>query len=280
LVSNVTRHPKRDTNNPTDKVSADQKDTAHTKFQAIVFAYGVLSDPIRRKRYDTTGSTSESVGLDDDFNWNDFYRSQFADVVTEEAITKFSREYKNSIEEKDAVLAAYRQGKGKWDAIYEVVMLSNPLDDEERFRGIIDQGIEDGEVDAYKSYTHESKKSKDGRMKAAALEGEEAMAYAQELGVADKLFGKKGGKKGGKKDDGESGLAALIKSRQVDRGSFFDHLEAKYAVPEKKGNAKKGKKRGSEDEEEGDLPSEEAFQAAAERLKSGPDGRKSKKAKH
>jgi DnaJ family protein C protein 9 len=160
-------------------------------------------------------------------------------------------------------------------------MLSNPLDDEERFREIIDEGIKNGEVEAYKAYTSETQKSKDARMKNARDEGEEAMAYAEELGVAEKLFGKKGGKKGGKKDNGDEGLAALIKSRQVDRDSFFDHLEAKYAS-EPKSKGKKGKKRGSEDEDQGDMPSEEAFQAAAARLKNGTattDGRKAKRTK-
>lgn len=266
-----------------DKASPDEKDSAHTKFQEIVFAYGVLSDPARRKRYDATGSTSETVDFDG-FSWTEYYRAQFTDVVTDEAIEKFSNKYKNSIEEKDDILEAYRKGKGKWQVIYETVLLSNPLEDEDRFRGIIDEGIEKGEVDAYKAYTAETQKSKDARMKEANREGKEAMEYAEELGIAEKLFGKKGGKKGGKKDSGEDGLAALIKSRQADRGSFFDHLEAKYGAPEKKTKAKKGKKRSSDDDDEqGDMPSEEAFQAAAARLKNGTagasDGRKAKKAK-
>lgn len=202
-------------------------------------------------------------------------------MITDEAIEKFSNAYKNSIEEKDDVLEAYRKGKGKWSIIYETVMLSSPLDDEERFREIIEEGIKNGEVQAYKAYTSEIQKSKDARMKAARDEGDEAMAYAEELGVAEKLFRKKGGTKAGKKDDGEGGLAALIKSRQVDQISFLDHLEAKYASGSKS-KGKKGKKRGSEDEDQGDMPSEEAFQAAAARLKSGTansDGRKAKKTK-
>lgn len=261
-----------------DKAAPDQKYSAHSRFQDIVFAYGVLSDPARRKRYDETGSTSESIDFDG-FSWSDYYRSQFADVITVDSIKKFSKEYKGSIEEKDDVLEAYRSGKGKWSVIYEKVMLSEPLEDEERFRGIIDEGIENGEVKAYKAYTEETQRSRDERMRDAEDEGKEAMAYAEELGVADKLFGKKDGKKGRKKDNGEAGLAALIKSRQVDRSSFFDQLQAKYA-PEKKS---KSKKRGSEDEDLGDMPSEEAFQAAAARLKNGvtgtSEGRKAKKTK-
>ena len=40
-----------------DKASPEDKDSAHTKFQEIAFAYAILSDQRRRKRYDTTGRT-------------------------------------------------------------------------------------------------------------------------------------------------------------------------------------------------------------------------------
>lgn len=266
----------------TDKAAAHLKDVAHTKFQEIAFAYAVLSDPLRRKRYDATGSTAESIESSDDFSWSEFYRSQFADIVTSESIEKFAQSYKNSIEEKDDVLKAYRKFQGGWDAIYATVMLSNPLEDEERFRCYIDEAIEKGEVQAFKAYTEESDKVKAARMKAARREGKEAMEYAEKLGVKDKLFGKKGGKK----ESSEDALAALIMQKQAGRGDFFDHLEAKYAGKEKPAKAKKGKKRASEGEDDEDgMPSEEAFQAAAARLKSrnaggeASEGRKAKRTK-
>jgi len=269
-----------------DKVSTSEKETAHTKFQELVFAYSILSDPIRRKRYDTTGSTAESVDFDD-FSWSDFYRSQFADIVNSASIQKFSDEYKGSIEEKDAVLENYRTSQGKWAGIYANVMLSDPLEDEERYRGYIDEAIEKGEVDAYKAYTHESEKQKEKRMKEARREGKEAMAYAEELGVSEKLFGTKAKK--GKKENAEAGLADLIRSRQAGRGSFLDQLEAKYAAKEKdtkKGKSRKGKRDSEEIEDEDDgMPSEEAFQAAAAKLggakkAAGDDEPKRKRAKH
>jgi DnaJ family protein C protein 9 len=256
------------------------KEEATTKFQEIAFAYAVLSDPIRRKRYDVTGSTAESLSIDEDFSWADFYSEQFRDVVTSDAIDAFSKIYKGSDEEKDDVLAAYEDGEGVWDAIYEAVMLSNPLEDEERFRGYIDEAIEKGEVKAFKAYTKESKKAKKERMDAAKGEAAEAEEMAKELGVHDKLF-KKG--KGSKKEADEDALKALIQGRAAGRSSFLDNLEAKYAGQQKKGKKGKGK-RGSEEVEDGE-PSEEAFQAAAARLKNGKTSseasgaRKVKKAK-
>ncbi|KAL3423841.1 LysM domain-containing protein [Phlyctema vagabunda] len=263
-----------------DKAPEHLKDAAHTQFQEVAFAYAVLSDPQRRKCYDATGSTSESIVDSEGFSWSDFYSEQFRDIISGDAIEKFAKEYKGSDEEKDDILNAYEKCEGSWEGIFEVVMLSTPKNDEPRFRAIIDAAIESGDVEAYDAYTKETRKSKAKRLAKANEEEEEAMELAKELGVADKLFAK--GKKG-KKEGGDDALAALILQRQAGRGSFLDNLEAKYGQPKSK--AKKGKKRASEDEEDGGMPTEEDFQKAAEKLKkkksSGDtaDGRKSKRTK-
>jgi DnaJ family protein C protein 9 len=268
-----------------DKAPANLQDDAKLKFQEIAFAYAVLSDPVRRKRYDVTGSTSESIDFDG-FSWSEFYQEQFRDVVTADAIEQFAKGYKNSPEEKDDVLEAYRQSKGRWSDIYETVMLSDPLEDEDRFRTIIDDAIAKGEVEAYKAYTKETKKDKTARMKAARKEGEEALAYARELGVEEKLFGTG---KGRKKESCEDALSALIKKNQAGRSSFLDQLEAKYAGNSKSSKGKKSRLRDLEDDVDDahGMPSEEAFQAAAAKLKGkksaagddASDGRKAKRAK-
>ncbi|TQN69732.1 DnaJ-like protein subfamily C member 9 [Colletotrichum shisoi] len=248
--------------NHPDKVADDKRDEAKEKFQSIAFAYAVLSDPARRNRYDSTGSTSESIVDSEGFNWSDFYREQFRDAISADAIAKFAKKYKGSDEEKDDVLLAYTEHKGDMDKIYDTVMLSNVLEDDERFRTIIDDAITSKDVPTFKRYTKESKLSKAARVKAAKGEAQEAEEYAKELGVHDKLFG--GGKatKGRKKakEGGEDDLAALIKSNQQKRAGFLDDLAAKYGATSQ---PKKGKRRAVEEEE----PSEEAFQAAAARLK-------------
>ncbi|KAL2197839.1 hypothetical protein P885DRAFT_33898 [Corynascus similis CBS 632.67] len=238
-----------------DKASEDKKDEAKEKFQQVAFAYAVLSDPIRRKRYDETGSTSEAVVDSDGFSWSEFYREQYRDAVSEEAIKKFAAEYKGSAEEKDDILAAYEEFEGNMDGVYESVMLSDVLEDDTRFREIIDTAIEAGDVPRFDAYAKETKKSRHARVKAAKKEAQEADELARELGVYDKLRGSGGKKKTNK--DSETGLAALIQRNQASRASALDRLAEKYGAVPKAG---KGKKRGAKELEEPDI-SEEQFQA-------------------
>ena len=255
-----------------DKVGEDKKDEATAKFQRIAFAYAVLSDPVRRKRYDDTGSTSESIVDSDGFSWTDFYREQYRDVVTEEAISKFAKKYKGSDEERDDLLAAYEKFKGNMGKIYQTVMLSNVLEDDDRFRKILDDAIAAGDVPAHKAYTNESQRSKEQRIKNAQREAKEAEEHAAELKAREKSSGKKS-KKSKDEPSSMADLAAMIQRNQSSRMSALDKLAEKYgAVPKAKGGAKK---RGAKVLEEPDI-SEEQFQALqanmAKKAKKGRGG--------
>jgi DnaJ family protein C protein 9 len=229
----------------------------------------VLSDPARRKRYDETGSTSESIVDSEGFNWSDYYREQFKDAVSTDAIEKFAKQYKGSDEEKDDILAAFELHEGDLDGVYEMVILSDVLEDDERFREIIDEAIKKKEVPNFKVYNSESTKKRQQRLqkarKEAAKEAKEAEEYAKELGVHDKLYnnhrsqdkGTSKGKSKTSKDSSEDALAALIQKRQQDRSGagFLDRIAEKYGATS---TGKKGKKRASPPDE----PPEEMFQAA------------------
>lgn len=165
------------------------------------------------------------------------------------------------------MLAAYTKAKGKMGIVYQLVMVSNPADDDKRFREIINKAIEDEDVVAFDSFTQESQKSIDARIANADSKSErkEAEEYAKELGVHDKLFGKnkaKAKKAAGKKqaNNDEDALAALIQGRQKSTSNqdFLANLEAKYAPK------KKGKKRAEPDMDE---PPEEAFEKTAKKAK-------------
>ncbi|KPI38355.1 putative J domain-containing protein [Cyphellophora attinorum] len=237
-----------------DKAAESDKAAAHLKFQEIALAYAILSDERRRKRYDTTGNTSESLDLeDDDFNWTDFFREQSAAMVDGAMIDKIKKDYQGSEEERDDILQAYEEAEGDMDAIYEQVMCSSVLDDDERFRHIIDEAIKDKTVQAYKAYTKESKASRKQRVAKARAEEGEAMELAEELGVKDKLFGDGSKKKG----NDEDALKALIQQRGQSRSdNFLANLEAKYG-----GGGKKSKRK------ESDEPPEELFAKNAKKPK-------------
>ncbi|PWY74435.1 DnaJ-domain-containing protein [Aspergillus heteromorphus CBS 117.55] len=249
-----------------DKAPAKLKDEANRTFQQIAFAYAILSDERRRRRFDLTGSTAEAVEADDDFDWMDFYREQFSSAIDTNALDKLKQEYQGSEDEVKDILAAYENFRGDMDKIYDSVMLSNVIDDDARFRAIIDTAIAEDRIKEYKKYVEEPEKKRQLRLKRAQREAEEAEELGKEI-EEKKAAGKGKGNKGGngkKKGAGDlNDLAALIQQRQTSRAaSFFDRLEEKYNVDAGQDKATgKGKKRAAKFEE----PPEEAFQATAAR---------------
>lgn len=202
----------------------------------------------------------------------DFYREQFSASVDVNALETLKREYQGSDEEVRDVLAAFEKCQGDMDGVYETVMLCNVLDDDARFREIIDRAIADGRADNFTSYANESDRTRQQRVKAAKKEAQEAEKLAEE--VEDKKKKGKGGaaatkkKNKGKADNplDDNSLVAIIQQRQANRaGGFFDALEEKYA-PKSKGSSSKKRQAVSE-------PLDEAFAATAAR-KSGPKTRK------
>jgi DnaJ family protein C protein 9 len=243
-----------------DKAAEADKTKANKKFQEIAFAYAVLSDDRRRRRYDLTGSTAETLVEDGDFNWLNFYREQFENVVNEEAINKLSNEYKGGEDERRDLVKAYKKGKGNLSVIYELVMLSDILEDDDRFRQILDEEIANGNIKSLPAYEKETdatrQKAKDAeRKRREDYDKQEARKEAKKKSgepadgkVASKAKPKS--KKGGVDD--MAGLAALIQQRQKARaGNFFDQLEDKYAP----------KSRGSKRSTPMDEPPEEMFEA-------------------
>lgn len=81
-------HPDKHTNSP-------EHERAHAlkRFQQIGFAYAVLSDETRRKRYDRTGTTGEGI-LDPgaDGGWEAYFQDLF-DRVTRGKLDEMKNEY-------------------------------------------------------------------------------------------------------------------------------------------------------------------------------------------
>lgn len=169
------------------------------------------------------------------------------------------------------MLAAHTKFLGDLNAVFNEIMFSNPLDDEERFRLYIDQAIGAGKTEAYHAYTHETPKKRAARHKAAVKEARQAEKLAEEMGVGgeEAKDGKKKGKKGGKKDgDDEVDLAMLIQRNQKSRSSIIDQLEAKYGGGR---TSKNGTKRKPEE------PPEELFEKNRKRKEDKTPRKKTRK---
>lgn len=188
-----------------------------------------------------------------------------------------SEEFKGSDEERGELLKAYNKAKGNLNAIYELVMLSDILTDDDRFRQILDEEIAKGTIESYPAYAKENdetrNKAKDAEKKRRADFDKRQAEEEKEKEKTGKTSTKSTSKAKSKKKQGPdnmAGLAALIQQRQKQRaGSFFDHLEAKYA-PKPRGS----KRAAPMDIDE---PSEEAFQAMADRAKKQKRGERAEK---
>lgn len=168
---------------------------------------------------------------DEDFDWTEFYREQFATAVDVDAIDKLKKEYQGSEEEVKDILQAYENHQGDLDKIYDSVMLCNVIDDDERFRAIIDLAIAEGRAQKYKKYTEEPVKKRQARLKRAQKEAKEAEQVSKEMEENKSKTGRKN-KGGRKKEDGPEDvgdLAAMIKQRNLGRlDSLINRLEEKY----------------------------------------------------
>ena len=127
-------------------------------------------------------------------------------------------------------------------------MLSNVLEDEDRFRSIIDTAIAANEVPTYDAYLDSDQQARSERRRVAKKEAVEAQYLAKKLGVHDALFGN-----GRAEEQGKKGLADIIQQRQKARAAtFLDDLTAKYvngASNAATAGSRKGKSEVSEEED-------------------------------
>lgn len=73
----------------------DAKQVASRKFQQIGFAYAVLSDDKRRKKYDATGSTEEGFDLaEGEDGWEAYFEALF-ESVTRDKLDQMKKEYQS-----------------------------------------------------------------------------------------------------------------------------------------------------------------------------------------
>ncbi|KAG1831779.1 hypothetical protein EV424DRAFT_1525658, partial [Suillus variegatus] len=246
----------------------EERAKASTQFQRIGFAYTVLSDEKRRKKYDKTGKTDEGLlgEADEDGGWEAYFEDLF-DRVTRGRLDEMKKEYQGSPEEIEDLKAAYLETRGSFDEIMKHIPHST-IDDEPRFIVALSNLVQAGDLPSLPQWVSSSKdeKAKLVRKKQSDKEAKEAEELAKELGVWDEFYGsgKTGARKGKGKakksaddDDDDKGdtsaLQALILKRQKDRHGFLDDLAAKYSnmeeSPRKKGGKGKKRKKGADESE-------------------------------
>ncbi|CAG5125393.1 unnamed protein product [Candidula unifasciata] len=208
-----------------DRVSDTDKDVATKKFQVLSQIYNILSDDGRRAEYDETGSVGEEVILDENMDWQQYWRLHFRKVSIKD-IEEFSQKYKGSSDELEDLKSVYLSSEGDLENIMNT-MLCSSYEDEPRFVKILTDLIKEGTLPDFPAFSKESKKKKAARMQKARAEAKEAAEEAKKL----------------KLDDTQESLASAIQQRQASRAAqadnFFSQLEAKY------GGASKTKKKAS-----------------------------------
>ena len=208
-----------------DRCPSEERELATQKFQAIGRAYLILSTQNLRHIYDTTGRivTDEELrfesenpnGLSEDgIDWSEWFRSIF-ERVSIDTLDKAKRSYQGSDEERKDLLHYYNLHQGNMDTIMSCVIFST-MEDEPRFRDIIQEAIQDEIVPRYDIFCNEPVHTKEKRKKKQQREAKESSSHY-----------KKALKSAMKGDTG--GLLSAISLRQKERhDDLFKKITSKY----------------------------------------------------
>lgn len=131
---------------------------AAAAFQALQKAYGILSDPAKRRLFDKTGCTDQ----DSEAFWEAYqqYRTIYPEVNKED-IEAFAKKYRGSEEEKEDLRKFYNEKGGDVSTLQAHIMLSRP-EDAKRFVAFFDSEINNGGLDHTEAY--EQTKSRCGEV--------------------------------------------------------------------------------------------------------------------
>ena len=191
---------------------------ATLKFQTLNKAYNYLLDKENRKVYDETGVVDDESDpiLNENFDFLNYWRNIFP-KITRKDIEDFSVKYKHSADEKEDIKKLYVKFEGDMDLIMESLMLAE-IEEESRYRQIINEMIEAEEVPAFKIFTDEPKKKAAARKRRYEKEAKDAKAMEGGNSLADL----------------EAAILARHRDRARQNDTFLANLEAKYSKPTKK----------------------------------------------
>ena len=129
-------------------LGANEGADAAAAFQALQKAYGILSDPAKRKLFDKTGCTDQ----DSEAFWEAYqqYRTIYPEVNKED-IAAFAQKYRRSAEEKEDLRAFYTERGGDVSTLQAHIMVSRP-EDAARFAAFFDAEIASGALPRTEAY--------------------------------------------------------------------------------------------------------------------------------
>lgn len=212
----------------------NDKDKQQEMFTKIQFAFSILNDPVKRKRYDNTGSLTDYDLEDEGFDWKDYFES-INEKITVEMVEEDRLKYQGSEEEKYDILNNFIYYDGDFLKLFELIPhLEFTESEEQRVYKIIDKELNNLQVNdsvrkSWEKYTKSRKTKVKQMLKKLAKEAKQAEELQQLLQNKPK-----------KGQD----LTSLIKSRQANRlDDLINNLESKY-------KDKKGKKRSPKDIDE------------------------------
>ena len=145
----------------------ENRENATKKFQTISQVYTILSNSEKRALYDDCGEIDlESGILEENRDWDSYWRILFKKITIAD-IEKFQDQYRFSEEEKHDVITAYVQCEGDMDAMLEVIPCS-VIEDDVRFKQIVDEKIKEGDVVLFDAFRKENSKTRNKRRKSVS----------------------------------------------------------------------------------------------------------------
>ncbi|KAE9590749.1 hypothetical protein Lal_00023478 [Lupinus albus] len=214
---------------------------AKEKFQQLQKVISILGDEEKRALYDQTGCVDDDdLAGDVVQNLREFFRTMYK-KVTEADIQEFEANYRGSDSEKTDLIDLYKKCKGNMNRLFCSMLCSDPKLDSHRFKDILDEAIDAGEIKSRKAYQKWAKEVSETKPPTSPLR-----------------------RRAKSRKQPETDLYAIISQRRNERkgqfDSMFSSLVSKYGggdIPE---------------------PSEEEFEAAQRKLESS-SSKKSKKSK-
>lgn len=195
-----------------DKIQQQNTEIDKHYFPKVQFAYSILSDPLKRSRYDSTGSVSEGM---DGFDWKEYFQN-VQEKITIDMIEEDRAKYQGSLEEKADILHNFVYYDGDFLKLFEVIPhLEFDEAQESRVFDIVEQDAASADMGKSWEKYKKSRKTKVKQMlKKLAKEAKQAEALAKKIKKPIKT---------------ESDLKAMIQKKNAGRlDDLISSLESKY----------------------------------------------------